>query len=106
MSMPFQFAARYPLYIANQAVQPMQWLDVEDKYTGQKVTQVGLADADLMEQAIAAAVAAERPMAQLKTISGKRFCCIACGASLNGVRSWRRSWWWKAASRFWRRGQK
>jgi len=67
MSMPFQFAARYPLYIANQAVQPMQWLDVEDKYTGQTVAQVGLADAELMEQAIAAAVAAERPMAQLKT---------------------------------------
>ena len=58
MSMPFQFAARYPLYIANQAVQPTQWLDIDDKYTGQMAAQVGLADAGLMEQAIAAAVAA------------------------------------------------
>lgn len=67
MSTPFQFTAQYPLYIANHAVQSKQWLEVEDKYTGQTVTRVGLADADLMEQAIAAAVAAERPMAQLKT---------------------------------------
>jgi acyl-CoA reductase-like NAD-dependent aldehyde dehydrogenase len=55
----------YPYYLANQAVYANTDLDVIDKYTGQVATRVAMANAAVIDQAIAAAVAAEQPMAQL-----------------------------------------
>ena len=63
----FTFAKQYPLYLANRPVTSTEWLEVTDKFSLQTVTHVALADAAIIEQAIAAAVAAEKPMAQLKT---------------------------------------
>jgi acyl-CoA reductase-like NAD-dependent aldehyde dehydrogenase len=63
----FTFPKQYPLYLANRPVTSSEWLDVTDKYTLKTVTQVALADAAIIEKAIAAAVKAEKPMAQLKT---------------------------------------
>jgi acyl-CoA reductase-like NAD-dependent aldehyde dehydrogenase len=63
----FHFTKQYPLYLANRPVTSSEWLDVTDKFTLKTVTQVALADAGIIEQAIAAAVKAEKPMAQLKT---------------------------------------
>lgn len=59
--------ARYPLYLANQPVETGQWLTVTDKYTHQPVSQVALADAALLDRAIAAAVQAEPALRALKT---------------------------------------
>lgn len=66
MSAP-TIAAEYPLFLAGKAQTTGEWLDVTDKYHGQVVSRVALADAKLIDQAIAAAVAAEKPMAMLKT---------------------------------------
>jgi acyl-CoA reductase-like NAD-dependent aldehyde dehydrogenase len=63
----FTFAKQYPLYLANRPVISSEWLEVTDKFSLQTVTQVALADPAIIEQAIAAAVAAEKPMAQLKS---------------------------------------
>jgi len=63
----FTFAKQYPLYLANRPVTSTEWLEVTDKYNHQTVTHVALADPAIIEQAIAAAVAAEKPMAQLKS---------------------------------------
>jgi acyl-CoA reductase-like NAD-dependent aldehyde dehydrogenase len=63
----FTFPKQYPLYLANRPVTSNEWLDVTDKFTLKTVTQVALADGTIIEQAIAAAVKAEKPMAQLKT---------------------------------------
>ncbi len=60
-------AARYPLYLANRPVETGQWLAVTDKHTHQQVSAVALADAALVDQAIAAAVAAEPAMQALPT---------------------------------------
>ena len=56
----------YPYYLANEPKQPNVDLPVKDKYTGQVVSRVALADADAIEAGIAAAVAATKPMRQLK----------------------------------------
>ncbi len=55
----------YPYYLANQPVAANRDLVVEDKYTRQPATSVALADAAVIEQAIAAAVEATKPMRQL-----------------------------------------
>lgn len=66
MSNTFQLAAQYPLYIANEARTTSSWLDVHDKYSGKVATQVAQADAAVLDEAIAAALAAEGAMAALK----------------------------------------
>ncbi|MAT92770.1 MAG: aldehyde dehydrogenase [Halioglobus sp.] len=45
----------YPYYLANQAVYANEDLDVVDKYSGEVATRVALADAAVIERAIAAA---------------------------------------------------
>lgn len=55
----------YPYYLANQAVYANQDLVVTDKYTGAIATRVALADASVIDQAIAAAVQAQAPMAKM-----------------------------------------
>lgn len=66
MGQSFQFAKQYPLYIANKPRLSNSWLDVTDKFSGHVVTQVAQADSALLDEAIAAAVAAESAMAALK----------------------------------------
>ena len=61
-----RFAARYPLYLANEALQPNAGLEVRDKYSGAIATRVALADAETIERAIAAAAKAAAPMAAMK----------------------------------------
>ena len=55
-------AKTYPYYLANKAEQPNTDLAVLDKYSGDIATRVALADANAVETAIAAALAAEAPM--------------------------------------------
>lgn len=55
----------YPYYLANEAVYANADLDVTDKFSGKVATRVAMADAAAIDQAIAAAVAAEAPMAAM-----------------------------------------
>ncbi|PKM21346.1 MAG: aldehyde dehydrogenase, partial [Gammaproteobacteria bacterium HGW-Gammaproteobacteria-14] len=55
----------YPYYLANKPVYANTELEVVDKYSGKVATRVAMASADVIDQAIAAAVAAEKPMAAL-----------------------------------------
>lgn len=57
--------AAYPLYLANEAKQLNTDLAVTDKFTGNVVTRVALADAATIDAAITAAVAAAEPMARM-----------------------------------------
>ncbi len=57
--------AAYPLYLANEALTPNQDLEVTDKYSGKVATRVAMADAETIDKAIAAAVQATRPMAEM-----------------------------------------
>lgn len=52
----------YPYYLANTPVYANEDLAVTDKYSGEVATRVALADEQAIDQAIAAAVKAERPM--------------------------------------------
>ena len=61
----------YPLYLANRAQQPNSDLVVTNKYTGEAACRVALADAALIDQAIAAALAAEEPMRKLAAYERK-----------------------------------
>ena len=65
-SQGFQLKTQYPLYLANEAVETTSWLEVTDKYSNQVVSRVAQADAKILDQAIAAAVQAEKAMAALK----------------------------------------
>jgi len=58
-------AGTYPYYLANQPQQPNTDLEVRDKYSGDIATRVALADHATIDQAIAAAVAAEAPMRKM-----------------------------------------
>ncbi|MCK8496629.1 aldehyde dehydrogenase family protein [Myxococcus fulvus] len=58
-------AERYPYYVANRPRWPNTDLPVVDKYSGEVVTRVALADAAAVEEAIAAAVRAAGPMRRL-----------------------------------------
>jgi acyl-CoA reductase-like NAD-dependent aldehyde dehydrogenase len=55
----------YPYYLANEPVYANQDLEVSDKYSGKVATRVALADAVVIDQAIAAAVATEAAMAAM-----------------------------------------
>jgi acyl-CoA reductase-like NAD-dependent aldehyde dehydrogenase len=57
--------ATYPLYLSNEAKQLNTDLEVTDKFTGEVVTRVALADAATIDAAIAAASAAAEPMARM-----------------------------------------
>lgn len=52
----------YPYFLANQPLQPNADLAVTDKFTGEVVSRVALADAHAIEEAIGAAVNATAPM--------------------------------------------
>ncbi|HCS55053.1 aldehyde dehydrogenase family protein [Rubinisphaera sp.] len=56
----------YPLYVANQPEQINHDLEVRDKYSGEVVTKVAMADQETIERAISAAVEATKPMRRLK----------------------------------------
>lgn len=56
---------KYPYYLANEAVFANADLEVTDKYSGEVATRVALADPGVIDGAIAAAVAAEKPMAAM-----------------------------------------
>ncbi|RMH93033.1 aldehyde dehydrogenase family protein [Lysobacter pythonis] len=53
----------YPLYLANHAQKAAQAIDVFDKYSGERATQVAFGDHALVERAIAAGHAARAEMA-------------------------------------------
>ncbi|WP_438729853.1 aldehyde dehydrogenase family protein [Parasphingorhabdus sp. DH2-15] len=55
----------YPLYLNNEAVQPNTDLAVTDKYTNEVAFRTALATPDVIEKAIAGAVAATEPMARM-----------------------------------------
>ncbi|MEM9880171.1 MAG: aldehyde dehydrogenase family protein, partial [Pseudomonadota bacterium] len=55
----------YPLYLNNVAVQPNTDLAVTDKYTNEVAFRTALATPDVIDQAIAGAVAAAAPMARM-----------------------------------------
>ena len=57
---------KYPYYLANEPHQPNTDLEVTDKYSGDVVTRVAIADAQAIDQAIAAAVEASEPMRRLR----------------------------------------
>jgi len=58
-------APTYPLYLANEAVQPNTDLAVTDKYSGEVATRTALATPEIIDQAIAAAVSAAPAMAEM-----------------------------------------
>ncbi|MEQ8741680.1 aldehyde dehydrogenase family protein [Parasphingorhabdus sp.] len=55
----------YPLYLNNEAVQPNTDLEVTDKFTNEVAFRTALATPDVIEEAIAGAVAATEPMAAM-----------------------------------------
>jgi acyl-CoA reductase-like NAD-dependent aldehyde dehydrogenase len=55
----------YPYYLANEAVSPNQDLVVTNKYTGDVVTRVAMADTAAIDAAIQAAVEATEPMRKM-----------------------------------------
>jgi acyl-CoA reductase-like NAD-dependent aldehyde dehydrogenase len=56
---------QYPYYLANRPQQPNADLKVTNKYTGEVVSRVALANASVLDQAIAAAAKAAVPMRRL-----------------------------------------
>lgn len=57
--------SEYPCYVANRLEQPNRDLEVTNKYTGEVATRVALADAKLIDRAIAAAEQAAPAMAKM-----------------------------------------
>ncbi|KUR73362.1 aldehyde dehydrogenase family protein [Novosphingobium sp. FSW06-99] len=55
----------YPLYLNNRAAQPNATLAVTDKFTGEVAFHTALATPDVIDQAIAGAVEAARPCAEM-----------------------------------------
>ena len=55
----------YPLYLANEAIQPNTDLEVTDKFTGKVAFRCAQADAVTIDAGIAAAVEAVEPMARM-----------------------------------------
>lgn len=55
----------YPLYLNNKAVQPNTDLEVTDKFTGEVAFRTALASPEVIDEAIAGAVAATEPMARM-----------------------------------------
>lgn len=78
--------AEYPLYLANEAVNSGQWLDVNHKYTGELYAKVALANDTILEDAIEAAVKAEKEMAALKPFQRQKI-LLDCVARFNENRT-------------------
>lgn len=55
----------YPYYLANRAIYANESLIVTDKYSGEIATRVAVADAAVIDQALNAAVLAQKAMAQM-----------------------------------------
>lgn len=66
MSSRSEMVLDYPLYVAGKACETGQWLEIEDKFSGQTFARVALANSVVLEQAMSAAVQAEAAMAALK----------------------------------------
>ncbi len=62
----------YPYYLANKPMAPNQDLEVTDKYSGEVVTRVAMADQAALEAGIAAAAAAFEPMKELRPYDRQR----------------------------------
>ena len=58
---------KYPYYLANRPERPNADLTVTNKYTGEVAARVALADAGVLDQAIAAAADAAAPMRRLSS---------------------------------------
>lgn len=76
----------YPLYLANKAVLSDQWLEVNHKYTGELYAKVALANDKILEDAIRAAVKAEKEMAALKPFQKQKI-LLDCVARFNENRA-------------------
>lgn len=63
--------SKYPFYLANKPVSSEVDLAVTNKYTGKTVSQISMANAAHIEDAIAAAVNAQKPLAQLASFERK-----------------------------------
>ncbi len=57
--------ATYPLWLGNRPIQANADLDVIDKFSGERIAQVAIADGKTVDHAIDLAVAAEEPMRQM-----------------------------------------
>ena len=57
----------YPYILANEAVYANLNLEVTDKYTGEIATRVAIADSNVIETGIQAAVDSMDPLAQMAT---------------------------------------
>lgn len=59
--------SEWPYFVAGEAEQPNTDLEVTDKYTGEVVARVALADAATIDRAISAAAAAAEPMRKMRS---------------------------------------
>jgi len=75
----------YPLYVAGKAVTTTQWLEVHGKYRNKIYARVALADAKILEKAIAASVKAEADMAALKPFQKQKI-LLHCVKRFNELR--------------------
>ena len=75
----------FPLYVAGKASNTGQWLEVQDKFSGEVYAKVALADAVTIEKAIAYAFKAEREMAALKPFQKQKI-LLNCVARFNEQR--------------------
>ena len=80
-----QSVVDYPLYVAGKAVTTGQWLEVHDKYNNTVYARVALADAKVLEKAIAASVKAEAEMAALKPFQKQKI-LLHCVKRFNELR--------------------
>lgn len=80
-----QSVVDYPLYVAGKAITTGQWLEVQNKYQGTTFARVALADAKVLEKAIAASVKAEAEMAALKPFQ-KQQILLHCVKRFNELR--------------------
>lgn len=75
----------YPLYVAGKAITTGQWLEVQHKYQHTVYARVALADAKVLEKAIAASVKAEAEMAALKPYQKQKI-LLHCVKRFNELR--------------------
>jgi len=66
-----QLKDTYPLYLNNKAAQPNTDLEVTDKFTGKVAFRTALASPKIIDEAIAGAVRAAKPMAQMASFERK-----------------------------------
>ena len=79
----------YPYYLANKAVFANENLEVTDKFSGEVVYKVAMADENAIDQAISKAVEAEKAMAALPG-SARKSSTIACNALKTELKNWPR----------------